>query len=156
MREKTITVVFAVAISLMGSPPAWAFQSHPAPEGLYVHQLAHVCFIAAMGILTYWLEHNRLSRQQGWRFIQVSCMLFVLWNSVAIAGHWVEEKVPDNSLIGEPDWTAQLVVGGDPLVLAYYMLKLDHFVCVPAMLCLFLGIRALFLDATTRGSEIHE
>ncbi|MEW6349915.1 MAG: hypothetical protein AB1646_12685 [Thermodesulfobacteriota bacterium] len=156
MQPKTISTAFALAISLAGPARAWAFQSHPAPEGLYVHQLAHVCFIAAMGILAYWLERNRLTEQRGWRFIQVSCVLFIAWNVFAFTGHWVEERVPDSSLIGEPDWTARLVIDGSPVVFAYYLLKLDHLVCVPAVVCLFLGIRALFVEANTREREPHE
>jgi hypothetical protein len=122
----------------------WAFQSHPAPEGLYAHQLAHFFFIIAMGFLAYWLEFNRLVLQRGWRLIQTSCLLFLLWNLVAIIGHWVEERIPREVLQGDPDWTQRIDLTVNSLNYAYYFLKLDHLVCVPAMICLFLGVRALY------------
>ncbi len=100
------TVAAFIVLSALFSPEvAWAFQSHPAPEGLYVHQLAHVIFSVAMGILAYWLQVNSFVQQRGWRLIQISCILFVLWNFDTFLGHWVEERVAADAVIGEPDWT---------------------------------------------------
>lgn len=142
---KTVTAL--VVLSVLSIPSlAWAFQSHPAPEGLYAHQLAHVFFIVAMGILAYWLQVNEFVRQRGWRLIQMSCILFILWNIMAIVGHWVEERVAADAVIGEPDWTQRIILDSMMMRL-YYVLKLDHLVCVPAMICLLLGIRSLYRGA---------
>ncbi len=142
---KTITT--SIILILLFIPGlAWAFQSHPEPEGLYAHQLAHVFFIVAMGILAYWLQVNEFVRQRGWRLIQISCVLFILWNIMAIVGHWVEERVAADAVIGEPDWTQRIILDSAMMRL-YYALKLDHLVCVPAMICLLLGIRSLYRSA---------
>lgn len=125
---------------------AAAFQSHPGPEGLYAHQLAHIFFILAMAFLAYWLQVNGFTRERGWRLIQVSCLLLILWNLVAFTGHWVEERISDAVISGEPDWTQRIVVDS-AWTAAYYALKLDHLVQVPAMMCLVLGIRSLFKHA---------
>jgi len=135
-----------VAYLLYDSPAAMAFQSHPAPEGLYAHQLAHVFFILAMAMLAYWLQVNGFTRERGWRLIQMSCILLILWNLVAFAGHWVEEGIPETVKSGEPDWTQRIVVDSAWTGL-YYVLKLDHLVQVPAALCLLLGIRSLYKQA---------
>jgi hypothetical protein len=148
-----IRVIFSIVIVLIyliGSPTAAsAFQSHPAPEGLYIHQLAHWFFIFAMAMLAYWLQVNGFTREKGWRLIQVSCILLILWNLVAFTGHWVEEMISDAAISGEPDWTQRIVVDSAWTGL-YYVLKLDHLVQVPAMLCLLLGIRSLYKKATER------
>jgi hypothetical protein len=138
---KTVTA-FIVLSALFSPEVAWAFQSHPAPEGLYVHQLAHVIFSVAMGILAYWLQVNSFVQQRGWRLIQISCILFILWNLNTILGHWVEERVAADAVIGEPDWTQRIILDST-MTRLYYALKLDHLVSVPAMICLFLGIRSL-------------
>jgi hypothetical protein len=138
--------VVAASIVLEGIP-AEAFQSHPAPEGLYVHQLAHMFFVVAMAILAYWLQVNRFAEQRGWRLIQAACLLFILWNLDTILGHWVEEKIPSEALLGEPDWTQRISLAVSPWVPAYYLLKLDHLVCVPAVGCLMLGVRSLYRNA---------
>ncbi len=142
---KTVTALIVLSVLFIPGL-AWAFQSHPAPEGLYAHQLAHVFFIVAMGILAYWLQVNEFVRQRGWRLIQISCVLFIVWNVQAIVGHWVEERVAADAVIGEPDWTQRIILN-TAMMRLYYVLKLDHFVCVPAMICLLLGIRSLYQGA---------
>jgi lipid-A-disaccharide synthase-like uncharacterized protein len=150
------TVTAFIVLSVLFCPGlAWAFQSHPAPEGLYAHQLAHVFFIVAMGILAYWLQVNRFVQQRGWRLIQISCILFVLWNFDAFFGHWVEERVAADAVIGEPDWTQRIILDS-AMTRLYYALKLDHLVSVPAMICLFLGIRSLYKYALKEEGHARE
>jgi hypothetical protein len=148
MKSSTDKVVAAFVIGLFLSvpDPVLAFQSHTGYEGLCVHQLAHVFFAVTMGILAYWLQANRFTDQRGWRLVQISCLLFIIWNMDAFFGHWVEHRIPDGSLIGPPDWTQRIYVNVD-WVTAYYVLKMDHLWCVPAIVCLFAGIRLLFLSA---------
>jgi hypothetical protein len=145
MKRNAILIALATLLAVPGS--AWAFQSHPEPEGLYTHQIAHVFFIFAMAMLVYWLEQNRFTQERGWRLIQIACVLFVVWNIVAFAGHWVEEQIPPSAVVGEPDWTQRIDFSSHWLAPVYYMLKLDHVVSVPAMICLFLGIRSLYMQA---------
>jgi hypothetical protein len=60
-------------------------------------------------------------------------------------GHWVQELIPDASLAGEPDWSQRLRLDLSPWAHLYYALKFDHLVCVPAIICLYLGTRGLAL-----------
>lgn len=142
-----LLVALIVLVGQLAAPSgAWSFQSHPAPEGLYAHQMAHLFFIIAMAMLAYWLEFNRFTVHRGWRLIQMSCILFLLWNLVAITGHWVEVRIPREVLQGDPDWTQRIELGSNRLNWLYYFLKLDHLYCVPAIVCLFLGVRSLYLQ----------
>ena len=141
-----IGFLFILAYVLFSPAAALAFQSHPAPEGLYVHQLAHGFFILAMIVLAYWLQVNGFTRERGWRLIQVSCILLIIWNLVAATGHWVEERISADVILGEPDWTQRIVMDSVWSGL-FYALKLDHLVSVPAMMCLLLGIRSLYKRA---------
>jgi len=141
-----IGFVLILAYIFCSPTAATAFQSHPAPEGLYVHQLAHWFFILAMVMLAYWLQVNSFTREKGWRLIQVSCILLILWNILAFTGHWVEEMIPNTVISGEPDWTQRIVVDSVWTGL-YYAFKLDHLMQVPAVICLLLGIRSLYKHA---------
>ncbi len=152
MKSLTASIVFCTILS---PGLAWAFQSHPAPEGLYAHQLAHVLFIVAMGILAYWLQVNNFVQQRGWRLIQISCILFVVWNLNTVFGHWVEERVAAEAVIGEPDWTQRIILDS-AMTRLYYALKLDHLLSVPAMICLFLGIRSLYKFALKEEGNARE
>ena len=151
MTGRTILLWLSFVYLLFPENAVWAFQSHPAPEGLYVHQLAHLIFIVAMSILVYWLQSNRFVEQRGWRLIQVACILFILWNIVAFAGHWVEEQIPKESVFGEPDWRQRIDLRSTPLAPVYYLLKLDHLVSVPAMVFLVLGLRSLYKQVLSRA-----
>ena len=135
---------------------AWAFQSHPAPEGLYAHQMAHLFFIFSMAILVYWLEQNRFTSQRGWRFVQIACILFIAWNLIAFVGHWVEEQIPGASVFGKPDWTQRIDIDAHPLAPFYYLLKLDHLVSVPAVIFLFFGIKSLYQESLNRERGTDE
>lgn len=138
-------LLIACLVVCLAPDKAWALQIHSSPEGLYVHQLAHILFALSMAVLAYWLEINRFTEERGWRLIQISCLLFFLWNLVAFTGHYVEVRIPPDLIEGKVGfWDQKLVIEGDSFTLAYYFLKLDHLVCVPAILCLFFGIRNLY------------
>jgi hypothetical protein len=126
---------------------ALAFQSHPEPEGLYVHQISHVFFSLAMGIMVYWLQKNNFVASRGWRLIQVACILLIVWNVDTITGHYVEEILPDSTFFGPQGWHQRISVSLGNWALAYYVLKMDHLLSVPALVCLFLGIRILLRQA---------
>jgi hypothetical protein len=145
-----------ICTALSFSAPAWAIQSHPEPEGLYVHQSAHVFFVVSMAFLVYWLETEGFTRSRGWRYIQISACLFILWNIVALCGHYVEETVPRSLFKGDPDLSQRLIVGTNVWAMLFYILKLDHVVCVPAIVCLFLGIRRLHQDVSSESDEVRE
>jgi hypothetical protein len=157
IRFLSITILSVLLFGHLFRPgEAWAFQSHPHPEGLYVHQLAHVFFVISMAFLAYWLQVNLFTQQKGWRYIQVSAVFFILWNVVAFMGHWVEEQVPRSLLVGDPDWSQRLIVGTNIWAEAFYVLKLDHLLCVPAIVCLFIGVRALYQDVLRQGLSQDE
>lgn len=128
--------------------PALATQTHGQPEGLYVHQIAHLFFIISMGILEFWLRQRNLVREPGWKYIQVAAVLFILWNMNAMAVHFLDEQIEFLQVITLDQWRINISVssGGKSMALAYYILKLDHLLCVPAMSCLFLGLKSLLKD----------
>lgn len=135
--------------------PALATQAHSAPEGLYAHQLAHIFFIISMGVLTYWLRERKLVQAVGWRHIQYSALFFILWNVDAFFVHLVEEQLAliDIQRVGLWEINITSTVNSPVLVWLYYAAKLDHLLCVPALLFLFFGLRRLLKDAETQTTR---
>ncbi len=129
--------------------PALATQAHSAPEGLYAHQLAHIFFIVSMGVLIYWLRERKLVQAVGWRYIQYSALFFILWNGDAFFVHLVEEQMAlvDIQRIGLWDINITTSLQSPTLLWLYYAAKLDHLLCVPALLFLFFGLRRLLKEA---------
>ena len=138
---------------LFGADPALATQSHSGPEGLVVHQIAHLFFVFSMGILVYWLRLRRLTVESGWRFIQYAAVLLIIWNIDAFAVHLLDEatEILDIQRLG--NWHIQIRAdsGYEFLELVYYLIKLDHVWCVPALVLLYMGLRRL-----TRGDALKE
>ncbi len=138
-----------MTVILVGTPAAApAIQVHPAPEGLYAHQIAHVFLALSLGFFAFWLQRRRLVETRAWRLIQAACLLLVLWSLAAMTGHYLEGRLAEDAL-RSLDGERFLAVMG-PREILYYLLKMDHFFCVPAMALLYRGLRRL---RETSGGE---
>lgn len=125
--------------------PAMATQGHGGIEGVYAHQFAHLFFLFAMGSLTYWLRARGLVRHPGWRMIQFSALFFILWNVDTILVHALDDQFELIQVQRIGMWKIQITDSFDHngLKLFYYFAKLDHLLCVPALVFLYIGLRRL-------------
>ncbi len=141
----TLTAGLTPMLVLIGATCAWATQTHGEPEGLYVHQAAHVFFFFAMGLLIYWLRQRNLVKEKAWRYIQYSAILFILWNIDTFAVHTLDELVHLIRTHKPDPWHLQIdtAEGLSFLGKLYYLGKLDHLLCVPALIYLYLGLKRL-------------
>ena len=132
-----------------------ATQGHGGIEGVYVHQLAHLFFILSMGILIYWLRERGLVAEKGWRYIQYAAFFFILWNIDTVLVHALDDqfKIIEVQRIGR--WQIHLIDHFDSAALrtVYYLAKLDHLLCVPALVFLYLGLKRL-LSTTAPSAKI--
>ena len=141
----SILFVIAWTIPFFHAGSALATQTHGQPEGLYVHQMAHVFFIISMGILEFWLRQRNLVKEPGWKYIQIAAVLFILWNLFALTAHFLDEQTEILQITKINLWQVKVIAaeGYHKLVYVYYLVKLDHLLCVPAMICLYLGLKIL-------------
>lgn len=145
-RHLKTLIAAALTMALWGmATPALATQTHGQPEGLYVHQIAHLFFIISMGILEFWLRQRNLVREPGWKYIQLAAVLLILWNLNAMAVHFLDEQIHWLQVNRTEQWHLHIALqdGGRAFPWVYYILKLDHLLCVPAMICLYLGLKSL-------------
>ena len=138
---------------------AWATQTHGGLEGLFVHQLAHLFFALSMGLLIFWLRKWRLTVSVGWRYIQYAAFFFIAWNLDTMASHWLLEQsgLINVQNIAPLQMRITTADGWQWLTEVYYLTKLDHLICVPALIFLFIGIRRLVqtaLPTTGRGESV--
>ena len=153
-RHTRFKAIFIQTLALLClATPALATQTHGEPEGLYAHQIAHVFFIISMGILEFWLRQRNLVREPGWKYIQLAAVLFILWNLNAMAVHFLDEQIQWLQVNRISMWQIQISTTGDnpALPLLYYILKLDHLLSVPAMICLYLGLKTLLRQSEKTG-----
>ena len=148
--------LLSLAFLFLGPASVEATQLHGGVEGLYVHQIAHLFFAFSMGLLIFWLHKWRLTASAGWRHIYFAALFFIVWNLDTIVSHWLAEQ---SGLIAVEDLSPTQVLltttdGSIWPIYLYYLTKLDHLLCVPALVFLFLGLRRLLpADPTdeTRG-----
>jgi hypothetical protein len=154
-RAKPYLVAGVLTGLLLSAHPALATQTHGAPEGLYVHQLAHLFFIVSMGSLEFWLRQRNLVLEPGWKYIQLAAILFIIWNIDAMTVHFMDERLHILGISKVDFWHIRIVSlqGQYSLAVLYYLLKLDHLLCVPAMFFLYKGLRCFVEDADSRSLE---
>lgn len=139
------SILFIVPLLLLTLPPeALALQVHGEPEGLYVHQMAHLHYIFALGYF-YWDIHRTSFTGRGWRYLQMFCLLMACWNLLAFVGHIAGAYLDPESLVQTDCYLGTLLV--HPITLmkyTYFVTKLDHLIYVPAMFCLYIGLRSFY------------
>ena len=135
------------ALILFSPQPSLALITHGHPEGLYVHQLAHLLFAGAMIFLGYMIKREGLLKLAGFRMLAWASLLFIGWNLDAFIGHIAEVYVSPQAFQGETaDFSRRLLLT-DRFSWVYYITKMDHLILVPAFYLLYRGLKALPLEA---------
>lgn len=133
---------------------ALALQVHGEPEGVYVHQMAHLHYIFALGYF-FWDIRRTSFTGRGWRYLQLFCILMTCWNAIAFVGHLTGLYL-DPQALSQTDCYLQTRLLS-PFTLnkyLYFITKLDHLIYVPALFFLFLGLRSFYRSvAATTGKE---
>lgn len=147
-------ILFFALLAVLLPEPAFAVQIHGAPEGLYVHMMAHVFFTAAMVYLLYILRKRPPGQGAGWTFFRYSIYFFLLWNIDTFVVHWLSIRLPDQALAEAGSlWKHRLLL---PLTLErriYYIGRFDHVLCLPAIIFLVLSLRAFCRQAEQSRTE---
>ncbi len=138
----------AVAGLLLFPIDGYATQLHASSEGIITHQVGHLFFLFSMVALIFTITGKGLDKQKGWRLIQFSAFFFILWNLDTIAAHFFDNQIHavkiETIAFGKIKITTDN--GSSMLAFIYYILKLDHLLCVPAMLFLYKGLSNLVND----------
>lgn len=154
--ESTMKMLSAIFTLILLSVPrtVLATQAHGAPEGIYAHQLAHLFFMFSMVIFIYWLRQRKLVVNPGWRYIQYAAFFLILWNFNVLVVHFLDEQVMMVTVEKINDWQIQVRSPiGWWLELVYYIAKMDHLLCVPALVLLLFGLKKLAADAFPHSKE---
>jgi hypothetical protein len=137
--SRTFAIFAAAAVWLVPAAAA-AMQPRSPAEGPFLHQLSHLFFFFSMGGLAFWIGRNGLAADSGWRAVRWAALLFMAWSADAFLVHWLETGAGFHS---------NFISFSGPLGPLYYLARMDHLFIVPALICLFLGLRRL---ARTEGA----
>ncbi len=126
---------------------AWALQAHSPPEGIYVHQLAHIFYAAALGYLLWDIGRNAFPGK-GWRYLQLFCILMIIWNILTFSGHWLGFHIAETDMGHSAGYFSTQLLGPlSSIKLFYFCASLDHLLSVPALFFLFMSLRSLYHSA---------
>ncbi len=145
---------FIPAMILCHPSVALATQGHGAPEGLLVHQMSHLFFAASMGVLIFWLRQRDLIKEAPWRRIQYAALFFIAWNLDAFLVHLMDEHLVliEISRIDTFRIHIDAPPGFEWLGTVYFLAKLDHLLCAPALIFLYAGLRGLLRQSRTASA----
>ncbi|MGB3212806.1 MAG: hypothetical protein WBB19_19050 [Desulforhopalus sp.] len=135
------------------SESAWALQSHGAPEGIYVHQMAHVLFMGALAYLYWHTRRSPVLVSKGWKYLQFFCILLFCWNLLAFAGHEAFEHLGPHDFIDKNSWKEQIAAPITFIKVLYFITKMDHFLNVPALLALVISLRTFYLEVRKEDNK---
>ncbi len=158
MTKRTIMRIWfflLLIIAIFLPRDALALQVHGEPEGLYVHQMAHLFYILAL-VYFFWDIRRTAFTGRGWHYLQLFCVLMIFWNLLAFGGHAAGVFIYPEEL-SQTDCYLQVRLLGPFTVhkYLYYFARLDHLICVPGLFFLFLGIRSFYKSVTkTSESEV--
>ncbi len=122
---------------------ALAIQSHSAPEGFYVHLTAHLLYTLAMLGFLVGIFRSGFWQRPGWRAIAMGALLLACWNIWAFCGHIIENNLSGNPFLFTPKGIKTHMLINSWQDACYYLLRMDHLLCVPALVLLYLGLRRL-------------
>lgn len=145
--------LFSLVVLAWSLPaPAFAIQLHMGNEGIIVHQLGHLFFLFSMVGLMFTINIKHMNQQKGWRLIQYAALFFIFWNLDTLTAHFLDNQIEVVRIDTLSFTRMQVVTTSDSSLLAvvYYLLKLDHLWCVPAMAFLYKGLDRLLKDRMPR------
>lgn len=152
-RPLTFLCILTAAFVLFCPSLSWALQTHDAPEGLFVHQMAHVLFMASLLYLAWDIRRNPFTGR-GWRYLLLFCLFMFFWNLLAFVGHGIAVHLNKSDFFTESTYLYTRIYGPFSSVkLTYYIAKLDHLISVPALFFLFLALRTFYHSIETEDSK---
>ena len=125
---------------LCDAHPALAIQTHGPPEGLYAHQIAHLGFLVAMAYIWFRTRHRG---GEGWRLIRLSFVFFAIWNMNAFITHSISAALDPSKFQGHMGPLPRYFVARSAVDIYFFLGKMDHLLCIPAALCLGLGLQKM-------------
>lgn len=136
-------------------PQAHAIQQHATGGGIITHQIGHMFFLFSMIVLIFTIREKKLDIHKGWRLIQYGALFFILWNLETLTAHFLDNQinVVRMQALSFDRGVIETESSSDILAWAYYVLKLDHLLCVPAMLFMYQGVSSLVKSYPSSGEE---
>ncbi len=139
-------IIFEVAILLLFPVSCFAFQEHGPIEGLYMHQLAHICFGSSMFWFFFMIYRGAFWQKTWWRSIAIGALVLAFWNVVTFVGHIFRNYSIYTC-------SAQQFVAVRASFWLWYLTKLDTIICCVAIFFFYIGLKRLNKSITASNIQ---
>ena len=130
-----------------------ALQTHGEPEGIYVHQMAHILYMTALCYL-YWDTKRSTFSGRGWTYLRIFCVFTILWNLLALTGHACTQQLhPKDFSVDDGYLASKINMPVTFIKVLFYTAKHDHLLAVPAMFFLYMGLRSFYIHSLEEEDE---
>ena len=145
MKNTVVSSAIGSALLLVAvmPTPAHAIQAHAAPEGLYIHQIGHILFAFAMLGFALRVRQSELYKKKSWRLMSIGAVLFALWNGWAFIAHVLDRMIPQADFSMGSEGLKSILTLHSPVDVLYYLFKMDHLICLPALVFIYLALRRM-------------
>ena len=149
----TLFFIVAFVCCMLLPEESMALQTHGEPEGIYVHQMAHVLYMTALCYL-YWDTKRSIFSGKGWTYLRIFCVFTILWNLLALIGHAATDQLrPEDFTVIDGYLSGRINRPFTFYKIVYYIAKLDHLLAVPAMFFLYMSLRSFYKHSLEEESE---
>ncbi len=83
----------------------------------------------------------------------IGAVLFALWNGWAFLGHILDRLIPQTDFSTGPAGLQSVLDIHTPIDGLYYIFKMDHLLCVPALLFIYLSLKRMTRKAGAPTGE---
>ena len=130
-----------------------ALQTHGGPEGLYAHQGAHLFLVVSLVIFLLNIRRLQLKRYKAWRLFSGGAFLLAVWSIWAFIGHMAEIMTPESSFVTLPGHSVPFLQVESWREVLFYIIKMDHLICLPALLFFYAGLKKLLSEFSENGTQ---
>ena len=114
----------------------------------------YVLFAIAMIVFALRIWRSRLRKEKSWRLMSVGAILFALWNGWAFFGHILVMLIPKGDFSRGSHGLKSILALHSPIDVLYYLFKMDHLLCFPALLFFYLALKRMTAQpANPAGDE---
>jgi|GEM_PF-943143 len=126
---------------------AWGFVPHEYPA-VYTHQVGNLFYITALILFLWVIIHHRLYKEPAWRYLFISVVFFILWNSDIFISRlvkmfWLEPTHIIGATEGWQYFSRYMKIESkyEGLEYVYYIGRFDFILLDIAMLFFYIGLR---------------
>ena len=99
------------------------------------------------------IRRSSLIKEKSWHLMSTGAVLFGLWNGWAFLGHIIVSLMPQTDFSRDSDGLKSILALHSPIDVLYYLFKMDHLLCFPAMVFIYFALKRMTAQPANPAGE---